>query len=516
MRSEDLLQLFAQFGLAALLGFLIGLEREMRERENRLLGIRDFVLFALLGAIASYLAVLYQLAWLIVAGLLGVLALLYANYRSQVDAEPGITTELAALFTYLLGAVVMHGGRVLAIALAILALGVLFPKDAIHRFRASVQTHELRAALLFLVITFVILPVLPRESLDNYLTMQIGSVAAFDDADQRVRIDVLAGKSLQAGERVFVYDATKERLGRVDIERVERGQASGIFHGERPDLVHPGGKVRSSLGIGFLDVMLSAVRPYRMWLIVVLVSFISFAGYVLIKLLGGRAGIGLTGLIGGVVSSTVTTLSFARHSREAPAGNRLYAVAVILASSIMFPRLILEIAVVNPELMRNIVLPLGVMGGTGFALAGILYWRTRGLSVDTPSLQLNNPFNLTSALGFALVFASMLMLTRLAATYMGDSWLPLVAVVSGLTDADAIAFSISNLHQAGLLHQDWAAFNLVLGALSNTFMKLLLVLLLGHRELARQLLFAFVTVGAVGLLVTVLYYDLGTLLAAGT
>jgi len=89
-----------------------------------------------------------------------------------------------------------------------------------------------------------------------------------------------------------------------------------------------------------------------------------------------------------------------------------------------------------------------------------------------------------------------------------DQWLPAVAVVSGLTDADAIAFSLSNLHRAGLVSTEWASFNLVLGALSNTFMKLFLVLTLGHRELFRHLLVAFVIIGAAGIFAMALHYDL--------
>jgi uncharacterized membrane protein (DUF4010 family) len=101
------------------------------------------------------------------------------------------------------------------------------------------------------------------------------------------------------------------------------------------------------------------------------------------------------------------------------------------------------------------------------------------------------------------------MATRLAITYLGDRWLPLVAFVSGLTDADAIAFSVSDAEQAGLITLDWASFNVVLGALSNTFMKLVLVLVLGHRALFRQLLVAFLIVGAIGIVTMLFYYDFG-------
>ena len=99
--------------------------------------------------------------------------------------------------------------------------------------------------------------------------------------------------------------------------------------------------------------------------------------------------------------------------------------------------------------------------------------------------------------------------TRLATAYLGDAWLPVVAIVSGLTDADAIAFSISSLHRSGLISLDWASFNLVLGALSNTFMKLALVFTLGNRALFKQLLWSFLIIGGVGIITMLFYYDLG-------
>jgi uncharacterized membrane protein (DUF4010 family) len=142
-------------------------------------------------------------------------------------------------------------------------------------------------------------------------------------------------------------------------------------------------------------------------------------------------------------------------------------------------------------------------------MAGLLYYRSRRATAATPQVEFNNPFSLKAAVSFGLVFAAILMLTRVATHYLGDALLPVVAVVSGLTDADAIAFSLSSLQVSGLIHIDWASFNLVLGAISNTFMKLFLVLGLGDRDLFRKLLGPFVVIGAVGLVTTLLYYDLG-------
>jgi uncharacterized membrane protein (DUF4010 family) len=510
MPTDNLITLFSQFGLAALLAFLIGLERELRDEQSVTLGIRDFVLFALIGAVSSFAALQYDNSWLILGGLLACLVLMLSSYWADRDHGPGITTEAAAVLTFLLGVVIMRGASEIAIALAILALAVLFPKQQIKRFRARVQVHEMRAVVLFLTITFIVLPVLPRQSLDNYLSFPVATVTQVDVGQGSLQMDLLPDREVEPGDQLDLVAKGWEKLGTVEITRVADKAVAGLYRGDKAEQLKPGLSVRERLGVEFLDVMLSALKPYKIWLIVVLVSLISFVGYALIKVIGSGAGIGLTGLIGGLVSSTVTTLSFARRSKESPEANRLFAMAVLLASSVMFPRLVLEIAVVNQDMMRNIAVPLGVMGATGFILAYYLYRRSRDQAGGETSVRFDNPFSLKSAVTFGLVFATILMLTRLATAYLGTEWLPAVAVVSGLTDADAIAFSLSSLEHAGLVSLDWASFNLVLGALSNTFMKLFLVFGLGHRALFRQLLVSFLLIGAVGFVTMFLYYDLGS------
>ncbi len=431
--QDALLQQFIQFGLAGLIGFAIGLERAMTGSENPHAGTRDFILFSLIGAVSAFVATQFDNSWLILAGFAGALSLLLAGYWTDRDRDSGITTEVSAIFTFFLGVLVLLGSSEIAIALAIVTLAILSQKKAIRNITDSIHVFELQAALKFLVITFIILPVLPNQTLATYL---------------------------------------------------------------------PAG-----LGLPWLDIMLQALNLYKIWLIVVLVSMISLVGYVLIKVMGPGVGIGLTGLIGGLASSMVTTVAFARRSLELPALSRNFAVAILLASSIMFPRLLLEIAIVNPPLMKNSMVPLMVMYATGMGLAFFLYiHNSRNKVVEKTAMQLDNPFCLKSAISFGLVFSGILMLTRLATVYLGNRWLPLMAIFSGLVDADAIAFSLSDAQKVGIISLDWASFNLVLGALSNTFIKLLLVFFMGHRQLFRQLLITFLLVGTAGFCTTMLYY----------
>jgi uncharacterized membrane protein (DUF4010 family) len=469
-------------------------------------------MFGVLGAISGLAAAVFDNAWVILFAFLGVLALVASGYWITVlrerGSDPGITTELAAITMFFLGVLAISGALSLAVAVGILLLALLSQKGAIRDFGKRVQKFELTAALQFMIITFIVLPVLPDKTLDAYFTLPLGTISAVDTSSRVIRIAPNRAYEFASGAELDVYSENAGRLGSVTVGAIAPGEVSAHFAGaDLPELV-PGTELRGPVGVQFISTLLSALNPYKIWLIVVLVSLVSFVGYVLIKIIGAGAGIGLTGLIGGLASSTVTTLSFAKRSLETPSWNRNFAVAVILASSVMFPRLLLQIGIVNQALMKNIAIPILVMGAAGLAMAAFYFLRGKWEVKAAGEMNFSNPFSLKSAITFGAVFASVLMLTQLAIFYLGDAWLPVIAIVSGLTDADAIAFSLSYAEQSGAISRDWASFNLVLGALSNTFMKLFLVFTLGHRDLFRNLLGAFLVIGAAGMVTMYLYYDL--------
>lgn len=514
--TEDFLipiDVLGRFGIVALIGLLIGLERSMKQVAQPHAGIRDFVLLALAGGLLAMLAERFSSPWLVIVGLIAVVAILLSGYWSDQKAtggrgERGTTTEIAALMTFLLGITAVAAGPALAIAFTVVVLIVLSQKTRIGRFKDNVQRFELDAALKLLVITFIVLPFLPNTPLDHYLTLPMGKVSSFDASTGSIIIDSVPGQRFGQGDRVTIYGERGRVLGDVTIETASALALSGKYEGNLPDLLSQGLPVRREIGVHALTVMAAAITPLRLWIIVVLVSMISFIGYVLVKVLGSAAGSGLTGIVGGLASSTVTAMSFARRSLEAPALNGVFAVAVILASTVMFPRLLVQIAVVNQALMQRMAVPILVMAATGLVVAAVYYWHYRRASAPGATLRLENPFSLSSALKFAGVFAVVLMVTQLAITYLGNAWLPVVSVLSGLTDADAIAFSLSAAERRGLISTDWAAFNLVLGAISNTFTKLLLIFALGDRGLFRKTLAAFLVIAGSGLATVFLYYDL--------
>ncbi len=512
MSTDIPLEVLSRFAVAAMIGMLIGLERGMKSTKQPHAGTRDFVLFALAGALCALAAQHYMSAWVIVAGLAGIVAFLLSGYwadlRMSKSGERGITTELAGFVTFLLGASAVAASIALTIAFTVFVLIVLSQKLLIGQFQQSVQRFELEAALKLLVITFIVLPFLPSVPLDHYLTFPMGTVTAADPSAQTISVDPVPGQSFTEGQRMRLFGERGRSLGTLEVTAASPFAVNGRYEGDLIERLVAGTPLRKEIGIRPLTVMASAINPFRLWIIVILVSFISFVGYVLVKVLGSAAGIGLTGLVGGLASSTVTALSFAKRSLESPALNRQFAVAVILASTVMFPRLLLQIAVVNQELMQRMAVPVIVMAVTGCALAAIYYFRSREAAGKAATLRLDNPFSLSSALKFAAVFATVLMATQLAIAYLGNAWLPVVSVVSGLTDADAIAFSLSAAQRSGQISTDWAAFNLVLGAISNTFTKLLLIFMLGDRGLFRHILVAFLILAGSGLVTTFIYYDL--------
>jgi len=515
MPEEFLLDIFLKFGIAAALGLLIGLEREKSHREDESPGVRDFILFALIGAVTAFLAGRYENSAILIVGFAGIVALLIACYwqdRQPNEAErSGITTEISAMLTFFLGVLVMKDAAVMAIAIGVVVLIVLSQKKALGHLQSRVQEYEINAAAKLLVISFIVLPILPKQTLDTYVTFPLGRIVAWDDSARRVTVELIPGLTFDVGRKISAYGPQARNLGLLEIQEIDPQRLTAIYEGEAADEFEVGQLLKVEPTERFLSVALSAIHPYKIWLIVVLVSFISFVGYVLVKVLGANAGIGLTGLIGGLASSTVTAVSFARRSLEAPDWNRRFAIAVILASTVMFPRLLVQIAVVNYALMRNMMVPVAVMAIVGLIVAIAYFARSSRQWVRAEPLQLTNPFSLKSALTFAAIFAATLIVTRLAIDYLGDRWLPLIAAISGLTDADAIAFSISDAHTSGLISLDWASFNLVLGALANTLMKLVLVLWLGHRGLFKEVLLAFLVIGASGIVTMLLYYDLGAL-----
>jgi uncharacterized membrane protein (DUF4010 family) len=237
--------------------------------------------------------------------------------------------------------------------------------------------------------------------------------------------------------------------------------------------------------MGPLDV----INPFRVGLMVVLIAGISFLGYVAIRVLGPGRGLTVTALLGGLVSSTAVTLSFAGRARKEPALAPVAALAIVLASTIMFARILVEVAAVHLPLLRPLMLPVLAMGTAGVTAAAILYRGARGTNPAPSAVPLSNPFELSSAVRFGLLFAGVLVASKAAELYAGPAGIYAAAALAGTTDVDAITLSTANLARSGL-ETRVATTTILVGAISNTAVKAAMAAVLGGWRLGRPVVLA--------------------------
>jgi uncharacterized membrane protein (DUF4010 family) len=238
-----------------------------------------------------------------------------------------------------------------------------------------------------------------------------------------------------------------------------------------------------------------ALNPYQIWWMVVLISGLSLAGYAALRIAGQRQGTLLTGLFGGIASSTATTLAFSRHSRDNPRMAGTAALIILLANWVVLVRLAVLVALLAPSLLRPM---LGVLGGG--ALAGLamlwLFWRRIEEKHDTPTLEIKNPTEIRAALSFGLLYAGVLFAAAWLADLAGSHGVYAVAVVSGLTDVDAITLSSLRLFGLGNLQAGQVATTVMLAVLANIAFKSGLATVIGGASLARQVLPGMAAVAA--------------------
>lgn len=406
---------FQKVGIALGLGLLVGMQRE--RAKSRLAGIRTFALLTVLGAVSGLLAQ-HLGGWVVAAGLVAVSLLLVVGNLGKIAAgndASGLTTEMAVLLMYGVGAYVVLGHTPLAIAMGGAVAVLLHLKDTLHRLVARIGEEDVRAIMQFALIALVILPVLPDQT------------------------------------------------------------------------------------YGPFDVL----NPRQIWMMVVLIVGMSLGGYVAFKLVGQQAGTVLAGLLGGLISSTATTVGHARRTKEAPDGVAAAALIIMIASTMAFGRVLAEIAVVAPGFLATAWPPLAVMLGWMALLAGALWFWARGESDHAPEPK--NPAELKPALIFGAIYAGVLLAVAAAKDYLGDRGLYVVALISGLTDMDAITLSTSRLVEQERLEGDTAWRVILLAALANLVFKGGTAVVLGHRRLGLWVGAAFAAATVGGLLLLFLW-----------
>jgi uncharacterized membrane protein (DUF4010 family) len=235
-----------------------------------------------------------------------------------------------------------------------------------------------------------------------------------------------------------------------------------------------------------------AIEPHSVWLLVILIAGLSLVGYVASRALGPERGAAVTGLAGGLVSSTAVTLAFARQNREEEGrSDDALASGLLLAWGIMFVRVIVEVAVVHAPLVAPLLVPLGVMGVVTLALSALFAARARRQPrARAGHIPLRNPFSLTAAIQFALLFAVVLLLVRLAQQHFPGGGYYVVAGLAGLTDVDAVTLSMAGLVREGGTDPLTGVGTIVLASLANTVVKCGMIVVLGGVGLRRRAVLA--------------------------
>lgn len=228
-----------------------------------------------------------------------------------------------------------------------------------------------------------------------------------------------------------------------------------------------------------------AINPRQIWWMVVLISGVSLAGYAALRIFGQSHGAPLLGLLGGLVSSTATTLVYARHARQSESVTPLASVVILTANLVVLLRLAVLTAVVAPGVVSSL-LP-AVAGGTVAGLVSVFVgFRRLQEKQNLPELAVGNPTELKSALGFGLAYGIVLFLSAWLSDTAGSSGIYGVALVSGLTDVDAITLSSLHLFALDRLSLGQVTTSIIIAFMANMVFKSGVVISVGGSRLARQ------------------------------
>lgn len=223
------------------------------------------------------------------------------------------------------------------------------------------------------------------------------------------------------------------------------------------------------------------LNPFRIGVLVTLIAGVGFVGYVAVRLLGSGRGMLVTGAVGGLVSSTAVTLASAARARQSPSLAGVAGLSVLVASVVMFARLLAVLAAVDATLFRAVLAPLSAMGAVMVTGTIILYLREGRHEKAAAAVQVQNPFELSSALKFGALFVGVLLVTSWAQSTFGASGAYVTGFLAGLTDVDAPSLSMANLLKSGEIELGVARTTVVIATCANTLSKSVLALALGGK-----------------------------------
>ncbi|WP_324026138.1 MgtC/SapB family protein [Maribacter sp. BPC-D8] len=243
------------------------------------------------------------------------------------------------------------------------------------------------------------------------------------------------------------------------------------------------------------------INPFEIGSIIVIVSFLNFIGYFLVKFVGSKKGILLTAILGGLISSTAVTWSYASRSIESPELSRKYAAGIIIASAIMFPRLALLTFIFNSELFMYVAIPFAVFSAICLVVSLILIKEDTN-KPDT-NINLGNPMNLLNAIGFGVIYVAILFAVFYSNQFFGESGLYYSALIAGLADTDAITISLAKL-ATDTEKIKLASSVIVTAVMSNMLVKLGITVFKGSKVAGKLVGYTFAGIIVIGVLYAVI------------
>jgi uncharacterized membrane protein (DUF4010 family) len=238
------------------------------------------------------------------------------------------------------------------------------------------------------------------------------------------------------------------------------------------------------------------INPAQIGRMVLLIAGISFVGYAASRYYGAGKGMAVTGLVGGLASSTAVTVAMARHARADPTLVGSAALSIVLACGVLLVRIVVVVALVYPPLLADLMFPIGAMMVA--ALVAVIVLSRRRKRQQKPSeVALKNPMELKSAVVFAVLFAVVMLASKVASTQFGPSALFLTALVAGGVDVDTITLSAANLARSGTSAMVATAMMLMAVA-SNTIVKACIAFAIGGRAIGLTVSLVFAVMVAAG------------------
>ena len=406
-------QIIKSIILVLVLGFIIGMQRSMihiyKNDTSYFAGSRTFSFIALLGYLAGWIDGKIP-GFALTLGIV-VSIFIFGSYVFKVyeNKHYGMTTQISALVTFLLGLMVWAGLKNYAVFIGVVMIIILEIKPRLKQLESHISQNDIHAVTLLLAMSFVVLPILPDKMI-------------------------------------------------------------GPYH---------------------------LFNPYKTWLMAVIIAGISFVGYVAIKVLGQKHGVFLTGAAGGLISSTAVSISLSElfHKQFNLINN--YAGGVAIACSIMYLRVLFEAFVIDPSLAWKLSIAYLAAAISGLAFSYYLYKHSSSADIkfDNPAMS-KNPLQLKEAINFGILFGIIYGAISLVQTHYGNLGVYVVSFFSGLTDVDAITLSLSQLAREGKLAEFASMYGIVIASITNSIVKLGIVLYLGGLRLGWKVAqFFILTIG---------------------